>query len=108
MVELAKAEREIVKLPTGVNRELFFERFSDDVRLREVIVGPLCSENVAALRAKVNSLHNDVTTFKARLADKFFSVVPYEPTVPPRERKRAGKGRRKTAKRARAPSRTVK
>ena len=85
-VELAKAEREIVKLPTGVNRELLFEKFGGDVRLREVIVGPLCSEDVVALRAKVNLLHNDVTTFKARLADKFFSVVPDEPTVPPRKR----------------------
>lgn len=84
MVELANAEREIVKLATGVSRELFFEKFGNDVRLREVIVGPLCIEDVAALRAKVNSLHKDVTTFKARLADKFFSVVPDEPTVPPR------------------------
>jgi hypothetical protein len=73
-----------VKLPTGVDRELFFERFGSEVRLREVIVGPLCGEDVAALHAKVNSLHSGVTTFKARLADKFFSVVPDEPTVPPR------------------------
>jgi hypothetical protein len=86
MVELAKAERETVKLPTGASRDLLFEKFGGDVRLREVIVGPLCSEDVVALRAKVNSLHNDVTTFKARLADKFFSVVPHEPTVPPRKR----------------------
>jgi hypothetical protein len=98
MVELAKTERETVKIPTGAHRELFFEKFSNDVRLREVIVGPLCSENVAALRAKVNSLHNDVTTFKARLADKFFSVVPDEPTVPRRKTKMAGRGRRKAAK----------
>jgi hypothetical protein len=86
MVELGKAEREIVKLPTGVSRELLFEKFSDDVRLREVIVDSLCSEDVVPLRAKVNSLHSDVTTFKARLADKFFSVVPDEPTVPPSKR----------------------
>jgi hypothetical protein len=84
MVELAKAEREILKLPTG-DRELFFEKFGSEVLLREVIVGPLCDEDVIALRAQVNSLHNDVTTFKARLADKFFSVVPDEPTVPPRK-----------------------
>ena len=47
VVKLAKAEREIVKLPTGINRELFFEKFGGDVRLREVIVGPLCSEDVS-------------------------------------------------------------
>ncbi|MHC2614861.1 hypothetical protein [Bradyrhizobium diazoefficiens] len=52
MVELTKAERETVKLPTG-DRELFFEKFSGEVRLREVIVGPLCGEDVVALRAKV-------------------------------------------------------
>lgn len=79
VVELAKAERETME-----DRDLFFEKFGSEVRLREVIVGPLCKEDVAALRAKVNSLHSDVTTFKARLADKFFSVVPDEPTVPPR------------------------
>jgi hypothetical protein len=45
----------------------------------------LCSEDVVALRTNVNSLHSDVTTFKARLADKFFSVVPDETTVPPRK-----------------------
>ncbi|MTV16749.1 MULTISPECIES: DUF2971 domain-containing protein [Bradyrhizobium] len=84
IVEFASAEREIVKLPTGIDRELFFEKFGSEVRLREVIAGPLCSEDVVALRAKVNSLHSDVTTFKSRLADKFFSVVPDEPTVPPR------------------------
>src|SRR4029077_2566844 len=68
-IELAKAEREIVTLPCGVSREVILKKFGGDVRLREVIAGPLCSEDVAALRSKVNSLHNDVTTFKARLAD---------------------------------------
>lgn len=85
LVELATAEREPVKLPTGAIRDLLFEKFGDEVRLREVILGPLCSEDVVALRAKVNSLHSDVTTYKARLADKFFSVVPDEPTVPRRK-----------------------
>jgi hypothetical protein len=85
IVELSNAEREMVKLPTGASRELFFEKFGAEVRLREVIVGPLCSEDVVALRATVNSLHNDVTTFKARLADKFFSVVPDDATVLPRK-----------------------
>jgi hypothetical protein len=85
MVELATAARETVPVPTGGSRELYFEKFSAELQLREVIVGPQCSEDVTALRAKVNSLHKDVTTFKARLADKFFSVVPDEPTVPPRK-----------------------
>jgi hypothetical protein len=76
MVELPKVERETVKLPTGADRELFFEKFGSEVCLREVIVGPLCSEDVVALRAKVNSLHNDVTTFKARLADMPASSRP--------------------------------
>ena len=95
MVELAYAERETVKLPNGDSRELLFEQFGDKVRLREsdrrvclreVIVGPLYSKDVAALRAEVDKLHKDVTTFKARLADKRFSVVPDEPTVPPPKR----------------------
>jgi hypothetical protein len=85
VVELANAERETVPLPAGGSRELHFEKFGGDVRLREVIIGPLCGEDVVALRAKVNSLHNDVTTFRARLADKFFSVVPDGTTTPPRK-----------------------
>lgn len=84
IVELANAQREMVELPTG-SRELFFEKFGSDVRLREVIVGPLCSEDVDALRRQVDSLHNNVTTFKARLAEKFFSVVPDGQTVPARK-----------------------
>jgi hypothetical protein len=79
IVELAKAGRETV-----AGRDLFFEKFHSHVLLREVIVGPLCNEDVGGLRTKVNSLHSHVTTFRARLADKFFSVVPDEPTVPPR------------------------
>jgi hypothetical protein len=103
VVELAKAEREVV---TGASRTLLFEKFGSDVRLREVIVGPLCSEDVATLRDKVNSLHTKVTTFKARLADKFFSVVPDKLTVPRRKTKPAGRGRRKVAKpKAQGPQR---
>jgi hypothetical protein len=68
----------------SVDGGLLFENFGPDVVLREVILGPLCSEDVAIVRAKVDAIHSSVTTFKSRLAQKFFSVVPDETTVPPR------------------------
>jgi hypothetical protein len=63
---------------------IWFERFGPEMILKEVILGPLCSEDVTTVRACVDAIHTGVRTYKARLAKKFFSIVPDEPTVPPK------------------------
>jgi hypothetical protein len=60
----------------------FFKRIGGELVLREVILGPLCSEDLLKVRACVDAVHSGVRTFKARLATKFFSVVPDEATIP--------------------------
>jgi hypothetical protein len=72
-VRLADAQRE---------GDLYFESFSPQMRLREVILGPLCSLQLEPVRALVNKHHKDVVTIKSRPAHKFFSIVPDEDTVP--------------------------
>jgi hypothetical protein len=62
--------------------ELFFEPFSNNVRLREVILGPMCNRSVQTMRELVNTHHENVVTIKSRLADKYYSVVPQECSVP--------------------------
>jgi len=66
MVELASAE---------IDGGLKFERFGAHVVLREVILGPLCAEDVATIRTKVDGIHSGVTTFKAELAERSFKVI---------------------------------
>ena len=61
---------------------LYFLNFGETLKLREVVLGPLCSLNLRHVRATVNHHHSGVTTFKARLAFKFFKVVPDARTVP--------------------------
>jgi hypothetical protein len=61
---------------------LYFIPFDVEIKLMEVIVGPLCSLNVKRVRSVVQKLYKDVITFKARLASNSFYVVPDEPTVP--------------------------
>ena len=73
MVDLRKAE---------VDKGLKFEKFGPEVILREVILGPLCDLELNAVRSEVDSRHANVRTFKARLAQTLFSVVPDEPTIP--------------------------
>jgi Protein of unknown function (DUF2971) len=62
--------------------EMYFERFSERMRLREVVLGPMCALPLEATRELVNTHHKDVVTIKSRLADKHYSVVPEESTVP--------------------------
>jgi hypothetical protein len=60
----------------------YFFPMSDAVLLREVILGPLCTLPFDQVRELVNRHHTDVVTIKSRMADKFFSIVPEESTVP--------------------------
>jgi hypothetical protein len=48
-----------------------------------VILGPLCTSPFDRVRELVNKHHADVVTIKSRMADKYFSIVPDENTVPP-------------------------
>jgi hypothetical protein len=73
MVELKQRKRE---------GTLYFQEFDDEIVLKEVILGPLCSLNLEAVRSLVNKLHKGVTTFKAQLASNSFHVVPDESSVP--------------------------
>ncbi len=61
---------------------LHFCSFNDDLQLAEVILGPQCDLPLEEVRELTSSLKQNAVTFRARLALKFFSVVPKETTVP--------------------------
>jgi hypothetical protein len=60
---------------------LFFYEFSEDLVLEEVILGPLCEISLESVRRLVSRTKPDVHVLRARLADKFFNVVPDEYTL---------------------------
>jgi hypothetical protein len=62
--------------------EMYFEPFSERMRLREIILGPMCPLPFEAMRELVNTHHRDVVTIRSRLARKFYSIVPEQSTVP--------------------------
>ncbi len=66
----------------AAERGLYFYPFSDDLQLREVILGPLCEYPIEQVRHLVQSLYESVVVIRARLAFKFFKVVPDERSVP--------------------------
>lgn len=58
-----------------VERGLYFKDFDDDIRLREVILGPLCVIPIKAVCSMVDALYDNVEIVKAELAYKYFKVV---------------------------------
>jgi hypothetical protein len=76
--------RLVLGLDEGTNEGgSYFFSFSEDLALREVILGPLCSLPIEGVRALVASLYQNVVVRKAALAYKWYTVVPdgrYEPT----------------------------
>ena len=54
---------------------LYFYGFDQKVRLREVIVGPLCDIPRATIDSALNGYEGNVRVIKARLAFKTFQVV---------------------------------
>lgn len=63
----------------------YFLPFSENLELREVILGPLCEIPVESVRGLVASTYGSVEVRKGRLAFKWFKVVPderYEKKVP--------------------------
>jgi Protein of unknown function (DUF2971) len=61
---------------------LHFYPFDDSLQLSEVILGPQCDLSLDAVRRLTQAHYHHAVTFKARLAVKFFAVVPDEGTVP--------------------------
>lgn len=61
---------------------LHFVSFSAELELAEVILGPQCVVSLDSIRELVKSRYPTATVFKARLAFKFFHVVPHESTIP--------------------------
>jgi hypothetical protein len=62
--------------------DLHFIYFDNELRLAEVILGPLCRITARRVRKLVDQHQDGVVTIKSRLAYKTFSVVPMESTVP--------------------------
>jgi hypothetical protein len=57
---------------------IYFYSFGQQLELREVILGPLCELPLESVKTLVTSLHSGVHVRKARLAFKWFEVVPDE------------------------------
>jgi len=79
-------ERRIMLKLTDADQDggFWFERFGPKMALREVVLAPLCHEDITAIRASVDAVHRDVRTYRARLAEEFFCVIPDERIVPAR------------------------
>lgn len=79
-------EREIRRFIAldGATKEgsLHFYLFDQSLQLREVILGPQCTLSLDNVRQLVSARYPQAVTFSARLAFKFFSVVPDERTIP--------------------------
>ncbi len=54
----------------------YFYEFSKDLALREVILGPLCEISVKNIRNLIDTSYDSVDVIKARLAYKWFEIVP--------------------------------
>lgn len=59
----------------------YFKPFDAHLRLAEVILGPLCELPIAEVRSLVRETYDCVATYKARLAFKWFKVVPDERSI---------------------------
>ncbi|HEY8126462.1 MAG TPA: DUF2971 domain-containing protein [Methylocystis sp.] len=67
LYELSKADRE---------GGLYFIQFGAPIKLVEVILGPSCDFNLKKIRDMVDTHHKGVVTYKARLANRSFRIIP--------------------------------
>lgn len=75
--------RRFVPLDTAIQEgRLHFVPFGPDLELAEVILGSECLFELNALRDLVRLRYPAAVVFRARLAFKFFHVVPQESTIP--------------------------
>lgn len=61
-----------------IERGLYFFPFSDDLKLTEVILGPLCELPLDTVRTFVRGTYPDAIVIRARLGFKRFQVVPLQ------------------------------
>jgi hypothetical protein len=81
--EYEKETRIFVRLEDSQKEgNLYFRSFGKDLELAEVILGPQSNLSLEATKALVLASCPKAVVFKARLAYKFFKVVPQESTVP--------------------------
>jgi hypothetical protein len=79
----SNAARALEKAVLGTEAQqtdFYFLGFSARLELREVILGPLCTEEIDTVR-ELASPHFSVTTFRARLGKQVFTVVPNEKSL---------------------------
>ena len=62
--------------PDSAERGLYFQYFSKDLKLREVILGPLCEVPPTTVYSLTSSIYDGVDVIKAELAYKWYKVVP--------------------------------
>jgi hypothetical protein len=62
--------------------QVYFERIGEHIHLAEVVLGPLCITSADEVRRLVDTHHQNVDTFQARLASGSFHIVPNERTIP--------------------------
>jgi len=62
--------------------EMHYFNFCHDLQPAEVIVGTKCPTPVEEIRDMVKWHYPNAVVIQARLAWKFFSVVPLESTIP--------------------------
>jgi hypothetical protein len=75
--------RFFVDLSRAIARDgMHFWPFSEELVLREVILGPSCTLPTDHVRAITNTYPHSVVVFNARLAVHSFNIVPKEKTVP--------------------------
>ncbi len=75
--------RMFVKLSDmNADGSMYFCPFNSHLKLAEVILGDRCRHSLDAIRQLVRRVRPEAVTIKARLAYKFFAVVPDEATVP--------------------------
>ncbi len=75
--------RRFVRLDTTMTQgALNFVPFGADLQLVEVILGTQCHVPLVSVRGLVSSHYPSAITYQARLAFKWFNVVPQESTVP--------------------------
>ncbi len=67
--------------PAEIQGNSFFYPFSNKLQLAEVILGPLCELPISEVRGLVRGSYDRVRVYKARLAFKWFTVVPDERSV---------------------------
>jgi hypothetical protein len=75
--EYEEEVRMFVRLDEGVLEDgSYFLPFGESLRLREIILGPLCPLSVEQMKQFATSIDASITIRKARLAHKKFQVVP--------------------------------